>query len=143
MSVLELYELVKALEEEFGVSAAATAVAAAGPAAAASEEAEEKTNSTSSSGSRRREDQGHQGCPRTHRLGLKEAKDVVDGALAKSRKASTRKKPRRSWLRSRKLARPAKSSKGFTSYKPARIRAGFFLFIYGLMDGVGATCEIK
>lgn len=42
MSVLELAELVKALEEEFGVSAAATAVAVAGPAAAA-EAAEEKT----------------------------------------------------------------------------------------------------
>ena len=35
MSVLELHELVKALEEEFGVSAAATAVAVAGPVAAA------------------------------------------------------------------------------------------------------------
>jgi len=43
MSVLELSELVKALEEEFGVSAAATAVAVAGPVAAAAEEAEEKT----------------------------------------------------------------------------------------------------
>ncbi len=42
MSVLELSELVKALEEEFGVSAAATAVAVAGPAAAV-EEVEEKT----------------------------------------------------------------------------------------------------
>ena len=42
MSVLELHELVKALEEEFGVSAAATAVAVAGPVAAA-EEVEEKT----------------------------------------------------------------------------------------------------
>ena len=42
MSVLELAELVKALEEEFGVSAAATAVAVAGPAVAA-EAAEEKT----------------------------------------------------------------------------------------------------
>ena len=37
MSVLELHELVKALEEEFGVSAAATAVAVAGPVAAAEE----------------------------------------------------------------------------------------------------------
>jgi len=44
MSVLELNELVKALEEEFGVSAAAAAVSVAGPvAAAASEEAVEKT----------------------------------------------------------------------------------------------------
>ena len=42
MSVLELSELVKALEEEFGVSAAATAVAVAGPAAVV-EEVEEKT----------------------------------------------------------------------------------------------------
>ena len=45
MSVLELSELVKALEEEFGVSAAATAVAVAAPAAAAvvSEETAEPT----------------------------------------------------------------------------------------------------
>ena len=42
MSVLELADLVKALEEEFGVSAAATAVAVAGPAAQAAPE-EEKT----------------------------------------------------------------------------------------------------
>ena len=41
MSVLELAELVKALEEEFGVSAAAGAVVAAGPAAAAAEPVEE------------------------------------------------------------------------------------------------------
>ncbi|MDO5112305.1 MAG: 50S ribosomal protein L7/L12 [Clostridia bacterium] len=41
MTVLELNELVKAVEEEFGVSAAATAVAVAGPAAA--EAVEEKT----------------------------------------------------------------------------------------------------
>lgn len=44
MSVLELAELVKAVEEEFGVSAAATAVAVAGPAAGAeAAAAEEKT----------------------------------------------------------------------------------------------------
>lgn len=48
LSVVELNDLVKALEEEFGVSAAAMAVAApaAGGAAAASEEAEEKTEFT-------------------------------------------------------------------------------------------------
>ncbi len=43
MTVLELSELVKAIEEEFGVSAAATAVAVAGPAAGAAEAAEEKS----------------------------------------------------------------------------------------------------
>ena len=80
MSVLELSELVKALEEEFGVSAAATAVAAAGPAAAA-EEVEEKTEFDvvlTEVGAEKikvikvvRELTG---------LGLKEAKDVVDSA---------------------------------------------------------------
>jgi len=80
MSVLELSELVKALEEEFGVSAAATAVAVAGPAAAAEPE-EEKTEFDvilKDVGSEKikvikvvREQTG---------LGLKEAKEVVDNA---------------------------------------------------------------
>jgi large subunit ribosomal protein L7/L12 len=80
MSVLELSELVKALEEEFGVSAAATAVAVAGPAAAA-EAVEEKTEFDAilkEVGPEKikvikvvRELTG---------LGLKEAKDLVDGA---------------------------------------------------------------
>ena len=80
MSVLELSELVKALEEEFGVSAAATAVAVAGPAAAAAE-AEEKTEFDvvlTEVGAEKikvikvvREQTG---------LGLKEAKDLVEGA---------------------------------------------------------------
>ncbi|MEA4870228.1 MAG: 50S ribosomal protein L7/L12 [Christensenella sp.] len=83
MSVLELFEIVKALEEEFGVSAAATAVAVAGPAVAA-EEVEEKTEFDvilKDVGAEKikvikvvRELTG---------LGLKEAKDVVDGAPSK------------------------------------------------------------
>ena len=83
MSVMELSELVKALEEEFGVSAAATAVAVAGPAAAA-EVAEEKTEFDvvlTEVGQEKikviktvRELTG---------LGLKEAKDVVDKAPSK------------------------------------------------------------
>ena len=80
MTVLELSELVKALEEEFGVSAAATAVAVAGPVAAV-EAAEEQTEFDvvlKEIGPEKikvikvvREQTG---------LGLKEAKDVVDGA---------------------------------------------------------------
>ena len=80
MSVLELSELVKALEEEFGVSAAATAVAVAGPAAEAAE-VEDKTEFDvilKDVGSEKikviktvRELTG---------LGLKEAKEVVDNA---------------------------------------------------------------
>ena len=79
LSVMELNELVKACEEEFGVSAAA-AVVVAGPAAAA-EEAEEKTEfdvELTEIGPNKvkvikvvREATG---------LGLKEAKEVVDNA---------------------------------------------------------------
>jgi len=82
MTVLELSELVKALEEKFGVSAAApVAVAAAPAAAAAAPAAEEKTEFDvilTSAGAAKinvikvvREITG---------LGLKEAKDLVDGA---------------------------------------------------------------
>jgi large subunit ribosomal protein L7/L12 len=44
LSVLELSELVKAIEEKFGVSAAAPVAVAAAPAAGAAEEAEEKSS---------------------------------------------------------------------------------------------------
>ena len=77
LSVLELNDLVKACEEEFGVSAAAgVVVAAAGPAAAAEEEKTEfDVELTAGSGvpviKAVREITG---------LGLKEAKDVVDNA---------------------------------------------------------------
>ncbi|MCB2290309.1 50S ribosomal protein L7/L12 [Clostridium sp. CS001] len=77
MSVLELNELVKACEEEFGVSAAAP-VAAAGVAAVSAEEKTEFDVVLMSAGPNKikvikvvRELTG---------LGLKEAKDIVDGA---------------------------------------------------------------
>jgi large subunit ribosomal protein L7/L12 len=83
MTVLELAELIKALEEKFGVSAAAPVAVAAAPAAgaAAAPAAEEQTEFdvilTSAGGAKInvikvvREITG---------LGLKEAKDLVDGA---------------------------------------------------------------
>ena len=79
LSVLELNELVKACEEEFGVSAAAgVVVAAAGPAAAAEEEKTEFNVELTEAGAEKvkvikvvREITG---------LGLKEAKDLVEGA---------------------------------------------------------------
>ena len=79
LSVLELNDLVKACEEEFGVSAAAgVVVAAAGPAAAAEEEKTEFDVELTEVGAEKvkvikvvREITG---------LGLKEAKDLVDGA---------------------------------------------------------------
>ncbi len=81
MTVLELAELVKALEEEFGVSAAATAVAVAGPAAGPAAEVEEKTEFDAIL-----KDVGPEkikvikAVRELTGLGLKEAKDLVDGA---------------------------------------------------------------
>ncbi|MEO6986662.1 MAG: 50S ribosomal protein L7/L12 [Paralcaligenes sp.] len=81
MTVLELSELIKEMEEKFGVSAAAAAVAVAAPAAGGAAVAEEQTEFTvvlTEFGANKvsvikavRELTG---------LGLKEAKDLVDGA---------------------------------------------------------------
>jgi large subunit ribosomal protein L7/L12 len=81
MTVMELNDLVKAIEEKFGVSAAAMAAPAAGGGAAAAPVAEEQTEFTVQLvevGANKvqvikavREITG---------LGLKEAKDLVDGA---------------------------------------------------------------
>lgn len=83
MTVLELAELVKAFEEEFGVSAAAPVVAAVGPAAGAAEAGAEEEQTEfdvvlASVGDKKiqvikavREITG---------LGLKEAKELVDNA---------------------------------------------------------------
>lgn len=80
MTVLELSELVKAIEEEFGVSAAATAVAVAGPAAgaAAEEEKSEYTVVLASAGESKMN--VIKAVKEITGLGLKESKDLVDGA---------------------------------------------------------------
>ena len=86
LTVLELNDLVKACEEEFGVSAAAgVVVAAAGPAAEAAEEKDEFDVELTEVGSEKvkvikvvREITG---------LGLKEAKEVVDNAPKKLKEA--------------------------------------------------------
>ncbi|MDH4363457.1 MAG: 50S ribosomal protein L7/L12 [Acidimicrobiia bacterium] len=81
MSVLELSELLKDFEEKFGVTAAAPmAVAAAAPAAAA-EEVEEKTSFDvvlTSAGDKKI--QVIKAVRELTNLGLKEAKDLVEGA---------------------------------------------------------------
>jgi large subunit ribosomal protein L7/L12 len=83
MSVLELSELVKALEEEFGVSAAMPVAAAAAPAgaAAAPAEAEEKTEfDVILKAAGEKKIQVIKVVRAITGLGLKEAKDLVDGA---------------------------------------------------------------
>ena len=89
LTVVELNDLVKKLEEEFGVSAAATVVAggaAAGAAAPAAEEKEEFTVALKETGANKiaviklvREITG---------LGLKEAKDIADNGGVVKEKAS-------------------------------------------------------
>ena len=78
MTVVELADLVKAIEEEFGVSAAAVAAQAAGAAGAAAEEKSSFNVVLKDAGANKiqvikvvRDATG---------LGLKEAKDLVDGA---------------------------------------------------------------
>lgn len=85
LSVVELNDLVKAVEEEFGVSAAAGVVVAAGAAAAPAEEKTEFDVELTDVGPNKikvikvvREATG---------LGLKEAKAIVDGAPATVKEA--------------------------------------------------------
>jgi large subunit ribosomal protein L7/L12 len=82
MTVLELSELIKEMEEKFGVSAAAAAVAvaapAAGGAAAAVEEQTEFTVILAATGEKKVE--VIKVVRAATGLGLKEAKDLVDGA---------------------------------------------------------------
>ena len=89
LTILELADLVKAIEEEFGVSAAPVAVAAAGAAPAAA--AEEKTEFDvvlASAGAKKldvikvvREITG---------LGLKEAKEMVEGVPSKIKEGASK-----------------------------------------------------
>jgi large subunit ribosomal protein L7/L12 len=82
MTVLELAELVKGMEEKFGVTAAAPVVQAAGPAQAAAEEkAEEKTEfDVILSGVGDKKIQVIKVVRAITDLGLKEAKELVDTA---------------------------------------------------------------
>ncbi len=80
MSVLDLHELVKALEEKFGVSAAAVAVA--GPAAGAPAGEEKDAFTVVLAGAGEQKIAVMKVVKEVLGLGLKEAKDLVDGAPA-------------------------------------------------------------
>ena len=79
-SLMEVMELVKAIEDKFGVSAAAPVMAAAGPAAAAApvEEQTEFTVVLKAAGEKKVE--VIKAVRAITGLGLKEAKDLVEGA---------------------------------------------------------------
>ena len=80
MSVMDVVELISAMEEKFGVSAAAAVAVAAGPAAAAAEEKTEFDVILKAAGANKvaviKAVRGATG------LGLKEAKDLVESAPA-------------------------------------------------------------
>ncbi|MDY0071882.1 MAG: 50S ribosomal protein L7/L12 [Thauera sp.] len=90
MTVMELNELVKAFEEKFGVSAAAMAVAApgAGGAAAAAEEQTEFDVVLTAAGDKKVE--VIKVVRAVTGLGLKEAKDMVDGAPKTIKEAASK-----------------------------------------------------
>jgi large subunit ribosomal protein L7/L12 len=125
-TVLEISELIKMMEDKFGVSAAAAAVAVAAPGAAAAAPAEEKTEFDvvlEAAGSNKiatikavRELTG---------LGLKEAKDLVEGApkAVKEGLPLTPKPPRRSL---KKLV-PRLPSSNFLLEKNPELSQNFWL----------------
>ena len=83
MSLIDITDLVKMMEEKFGVTAAAPVAMAAGPAAAAAAPAEEKTEFTvvlKSAGEKKVE--VIKAVRAITGLGLKEAKDLVESAPA-------------------------------------------------------------
>jgi large subunit ribosomal protein L7/L12 len=108
MTVMELNELVKAIEEKFGVSAAAMAAPAAGGGGGAAAAVEEKTDFNVvllEAGAQKV--QVIKAVRELTGLGLKEAKDLVDGAPKKASQRLTQKPLRKSW---KKLARKSSSS---------------------------------
>jgi len=80
MTVLELSELVKAIEEEFGVSAAATAVAVAAPGAAAAAEEEKSSFDVILAEVGPNKMAVIKAVKEITGLGLKESKEIVDNA---------------------------------------------------------------
>src|SRR5258706_10580766 len=92
LTVLELSQLIKDMEEKFGVSAAAAVAvagpAAAGPAAAAAEEKTEFTVILAAAGENKVNT--IKAVREVTSLGLKEAKDLVDGAPKAVKEGTTK-----------------------------------------------------
>ena len=80
MSVLELSELIKEMEEKFGVSAAAAVAVAAAPAGAAAAAEEQTEFTVMLTGAGEKKVEVIKVVRAITGLGLKEAKDLVDGA---------------------------------------------------------------
>ena len=113
ISVLELAERIKALEEEFGVSAAAVAAPAAAAAGGgaggdgAAAEEESGTVDVILAGAGDKKIQVIKVVRAATGLGLKEAKALVDEAPSRSRRASKKTRPTSSSRNSRRLGLPS------------------------------------
>ena len=113
LTVLELKELLDAFEERFGVTAAAPVAVAAAPGRwwhrcpCRGGEGRVRRHPHRR---RRPEDPGHQGRARAPSLGLKEAKDLVDGPPSPSSRRPTRTPPRPPRPSSKTPAPPSRSS---------------------------------
>ena len=84
-TLMEVMELVKAIEEKFGVTAAAPVMMSAGPAAAAAAGRRADRVHSHPEGRRREEGRSHQGRPRHHRPGPEGSQGPGRGAPASSR----------------------------------------------------------
>ena len=121
LTVLEAAELAKLLEDKWGVSAAAAPVAMAMPAGggdaggAAEEKSEFDVILTAAGASKINVIKEVRAITS---LGLKEAKDLVEGAPKPSRKACRRKRPRKSRASWKKPAPPSKSSNATVRHLP-------------------------
>ncbi|KRC37195.1 MULTISPECIES: 50S ribosomal protein L7/L12 [unclassified Lysobacter] len=89
-TLLEVMELVKAIEEKFGVSAAAPVVAAAGPAAAATPVEEQTEFNVILKAAGEKKVEVIKAVRAITGLGLKEAKDLVEGAPQTVKEAASK-----------------------------------------------------
>ena len=112
MTVLELVELKKKIEDEWGITAAAPVAAAAAPAAGAADgrsgRGEDRSSTSSSPDAGDKKIQVIKVVRAITGLGLKEAKDLVDGAPRPSRRESPRTRPTRSRRSSKRQAPPSR-----------------------------------
>jgi large subunit ribosomal protein L7/L12 len=122
MSVMELNDLVKAIEEKFGVSAAAVAVSGGGGGGAAAPAAEEKTEfNVVLTGAGANKVGVIKAVRELTGLGLKEAKDLVDGApkpvkegIAKADAEAAKKKLEEAGARFKPVGRIGRTREGQT-----------------------------
>ena len=104
MTVLELNELVKAIEEEFGVTAAAPVAVVAGGGGGAAEAAEQSEFDVILADAGASKINVIKAVREITGLGLKEAKDLVDNAPKPMKEKVAKKRPNRSRRSWKKLA---------------------------------------